>query len=198
MTCLARCVRPYAVTFTYLGMRKVMLHRSINTLADPTDHETLVVLPAVELAPPMSKERLLDLVAVRVELETAAIALAAVRASDEQLARLRDMHVQAEAFLGDDFRLGPANRRLHLALVRASDNAILAMLMETLMEAFEVAEQHILSHRGEHEHDHRDHARLLQALTRRDPGTAGELMRLHLAQLYEAVARWEEELDLGW
>jgi DNA-binding FadR family transcriptional regulator len=132
-----------------------------------------------------------DLAEARLALETTASRLASERATEEDLARLR------EAIDGPIApSAGPAALSLdfHTTLVRAAHNdALLAMFMATrslIQEAFDTlhARQPDMAIAAREAH-----TRLYDAIARRDGDTATRIMRDHLYEFAERAERAQRE-----
>jgi GntR family transcriptional repressor for pyruvate dehydrogenase complex len=129
-----------------------------------------------------------DLLEVRRLLEMETAALAAQRASDEDLAALeaavatmRDPKVSMEEYISGDLQF-------HLALAAATHNAVLWALVESLRSVLHDAIAATYGVDGRTERRLRHHEGILEAVRRRDPAAAREAMALHL-QDTEAMLR---------
>jgi GntR family transcriptional repressor for pyruvate dehydrogenase complex len=118
-----------------------------------------------------------------VEVQTAA--LAALEATDEQIAAMRDILAdmdKEERAEGNAEWI--ADRDFHLAIARASQNAVLAMMVEAM---WDLRRRSPLSHemleriaRAGQTPRIADHHRILEAIEKRDPTAARRAMRAHL------------------
>lgn len=150
-----------------------------------------LLLPNPLFATKVTKKLLLDLVEARIQIETRAIGLAAVHASEVDLMRMEALLAEAEAYIGDDARLAAANRTFHQEIAVASGNAILAQLQDVLACTFQQEQQTLISLYGSHEEDFREHEGLLRMLLIRDASLARERMKAHFNGLHQAVLRWD-------
>lgn len=139
----------------------------------------------------VSKKLLLDLVEARIPIETRAVALAAVHATDEHLAELDSLLAQDEAAIGDDVALSEVNMAFHHEIAVASGNAVLAQLQEVLATLFQKEQRVILDLYGSREQDHREHEGLLDAIRQRDAALAEQRMRDHLGGVRDVVLQWD-------
>ena len=135
-----------------------------------------------------------DLVAVRRILEPAATALAAIKATDEELAAIRS-HLppeltpeQAEAHVQMDYEF-------HHAIARASGNPLLAVLLDGL--AAPTVRMRVwrgMTLPGVLDRTLHEHQAILDALEARDPDLAHAAATMHVA----AVETWVRGLEPGW
>lgn len=130
-----------------------------------------------------------DLLEVRRLLETETAALAAQRATDEDLAALeaavatmRDTRVSMDAYIAGDLQF-------HLTLAAATHNAVLWALAESLRTVLHDAIAATYAMDGRTERRLRHHERILEAVRRRDPAAAREAMVLHLQDTEEMLRR---------
>lgn len=147
-----------------------------------------------------------DLTEARILFEGEAIALAAVTISDVQLAELET--ILAEMAQDDPGAVMDADRRFHLAIAAATDNAAIRGVVEYLWDLrarsplsaniFDRAKQGGVTPRVD------EHRPMLEALRAHDPDAARGAMRAHLrtvvddlleATELEVMARARSELD---
>ncbi|MDF7774941.1 FadR/GntR family transcriptional regulator [Sphingomonas sp. AOB5] len=147
-----------------------------------------------------------DLTEARILFEGEAIALAAVTISDEQLAELQG--ILEEMGQDDEAAVMDADRRFHLAIASATDNAAIRGVVEYLWELraksplsaniFARAKKGGITPRIE------EHRPMVEALRARDPEAARNAMRAHLrtvvddlleATELEAMERARNEID---
>ena len=142
----------------------------------------------------VSQKLLLDLIEARIPIETRAVALAAVHATDEHLARMAELLSDAEGALDDDVRLSEVNMEFHHEIAVASGNTVLAQLQEVLATLFQKEQRVILDIYGSRERDHDEHEGLLDAIRRRDPVLAEARMQDHLGGVRNVVLQWDPTL----
>jgi GntR family transcriptional repressor for pyruvate dehydrogenase complex len=123
--------------------------------------------------------KLEDVWAVRMPLETAIAALAAQNREEEHLVRLE----KAQKVLGSARRSleahAKADLEFHSILAEASGNPVFAVVLAPIQELLIASRRRTLGRYGSqlaHEH----HAKILQAVTDRDPDRAAREMRAHL------------------
>jgi GntR family transcriptional repressor for pyruvate dehydrogenase complex len=125
------------------------------------------------------------LVEVREILEPEIAALAAVRATDQDLATLKEaLDVMDNAGRDSDAYI-EADLDFHLALAEAAANPIVLSLIDSIVVL--LREQRLLIFRveGGPERGQHHHRRILEAIERHDPQGARAAMQAHLSQVRE-------------
>jgi DNA-binding FadR family transcriptional regulator len=124
-----------------------------------------------------------ELVEVREILEPEIAALAAVRATDADIAELQaavetmDTHLEeADAFIA-------ADNHFHQILANATNNNLILTLIHPIMELLSEQRKQIFGVEGGPQRGQQYHKLLLDAVVRRDPDAAREAMRAHLRQV---------------
>lgn len=138
----------------------------------------------------------IELVEVREILEPEIAAMAAIRASDEDIANLRaeveamDEHVnEADAFIA-------ADNRFHQILANATDNKLILALIHPIVELLSEQRKQIFNVHGGPQRGQEHHKTLLDAVSRHDPDAARDAMRAHLRQVgADASAALEQAAD---
>jgi GntR family transcriptional repressor for pyruvate dehydrogenase complex len=115
------------------------------------------------------------------ELETAA--LAALRASDDQIAAMREAVATMDAALGDAETFIEGDLDFHLALAEASQNSLIPALIDSIVDLLREQRMAIFRVAGGPQRGQYHHQRILAAVTRHDPQGAREAMRAHLQQV---------------
>lgn len=125
----------------------------------------------------------IELVEVREILEPEIAALAAVRATDDDIAALRaavetmDAHVEeADAFIA-------ADNRFHQILANATNNNLILTLIHPIMELLSEQRKHIFGVHGGPQRGQQHHKLLLDAVIHHDPDAARAAMQAHLRQV---------------
>lgn len=125
----------------------------------------------------------IELVEVREILEPEIAALAAVRATDDDIVALRaavetmDAHVEeADAFIA-------ADNRFHQILANATNNNLILTLIHPIMELLSEQRKHIFGVQGGPQRGQQHHKLLLDAVIRHDPDAARAAMQAHLRQV---------------
>lgn len=130
---------------------------------------------------------------VRSGLEVQAATLAAVRGSEEDLEDLRS-HLEAmEASLDDLPGFVQADARFHLRVARASGNAALSDLLQTIRSLLRVWVERHLRDREQAATAAREHRAVYEAIAARDPAAAERAMRDHMVTAGRRVERALEE-----
>lgn len=141
------------------------------------------------LARLMEKETTRELLEARRLLEPAIAALAAQRATAEDLAEVERLLHRIEELMHRGEPTYQASATFHHRLAQAAKNAVLIRFMESIMS--------LMAHRGEQiEHDGdflkwelASHWEVFRAVRSRDPEQAAEVMRQHLVESAEAYLR---------
>ncbi len=123
-----------------------------------------------------------NLVETREILEPEIAALAAERATDEDYAALRECISTMDAALNDPDAFIEADLNFHLALARATQNALIPTLIDPIVGLLREHRKRIFLANGAPRGQYH-HKRILQAVLRRDPPAARLAMRAHLEQV---------------
>jgi GntR family transcriptional repressor for pyruvate dehydrogenase complex len=125
------------------------------------------------------------LVEVREILEPEIAALAAVRATDQDLAAMRDaLEVMDHAGRDSDAFI-EADLDFHLALAEAAANPIVLSLIDSIVGLLREQRLRIFRIGGGPERGQHHHKRILEAIERNDPQGARAAMQSHLFQVRE-------------
>jgi GntR family transcriptional regulator, transcriptional repressor for pyruvate dehydrogenase complex len=122
---------------------------------------------------------LLHLIEVRRQLETAIAALAAVRATPEQMAAMEEMNRRLAGPGSLDQRID-ADLRFHALLAEATQNPVFGVLLEPLAHLMRLSRKATLGRTGA-ERAVAGHREILSAIRRGDPEAARQAMFDHLA-----------------
>jgi DNA-binding FadR family transcriptional regulator len=143
-----------------------------------------------------------ELTEARLLFESEAAALAAKHISEETLQRLSDL---VETMSKDDPQFSEASqqadREFHLIIAKASGNAVVQYVVESLWkirtEVPEVREVHAaICAVEEAANRHTEHSDVVKALRQRDPAAAREAMRAHFRGLLGSMIDVTEEKEL--
>lgn len=126
-----------------------------------------------------------NLVEVRELLEPEIAALAAARASEENIATLRAAVAAMDAALDDPETFIEADLDLHLALAEAAHNTLIPALIDPIVDLLREQRARIFRVAGGPQRGQFHHKRILDAVARHDPEAAREAMRAHLRQVRE-------------
>ena len=129
---------------------------------------------------------------IRVPIEVQAAGLAALRASDEAIGRLRDICDEHERCIaaGDLQSAGAADLEFHDQLARLAGNPLLLAMYQTLAEVLKEVRTPALHSAEVAESGLRAHRWLLECIAARDPAAARGAMERHLS---EAERIWRGE-----
>ncbi|ANQ83828.1 GntR family transcriptional regulator [Azoarcus olearius] len=116
------------------------------------------------------------------------------RASDADLARLRDIHatLEAAAAAQDIDRFFEANQAFHHVLQQIADNRWLLQVIEDLRKVIKLSRHHSLFSEGRLEQSLAEHREILEAVLARDPDAAETRMRRHIHSGRAALSRIAE------
>lgn len=125
---------------------------------------------------------LLELLELRRLIETGASALAAVRASEDDIARMNAELERMEATVGDVERFTDGDIAFHDALLAATGNHLLTRLIDMIGPVLRFGRMISLERRADGPIDsQRGHRRILEAVRAGDPEAARLAMREHLS-----------------
>lgn len=129
-----------------------------------------------------------DLLEVRPHIEIPAAGLAALRRTDDQLARLQGLVEQMEAETDPDKWTG-LDSAFHLLLAEASGNAVFAEVVGAIRSAL-TAQSALLNRHLQHRRTESDaeHRSIAVAVARASSVEAEDAMSFHLDQVTDAVA----------
>ena len=125
----------------------------------------------------------IELVEVREILEPEIAALAAVRATDEDIAALRAAVETMDAHLEEADAFIAADNRFHQILANATNNNLILTLIHPIMELLSEQRKHIFGVQGGPQRGQQHHKLLLDAVIRHDPDAARVAMQAHLRQV---------------
>lgn len=125
------------------------------------------------------------LVEVRSILEPEIAGLAATRASEEDLATMREAVEVMDKAMGDPEAYIEADLDFHLALAEAADNPIILSLIDSIVGILREQRMRIFKVEGGPERGQYHHRQILKAVEERDTEGAREAMRAHLQQVRE-------------
>lgn len=134
-----------------------------------------------------TEKDLADVCETRMIVETELAALAADRATPDDLTALERLLAQGGESLKENRTLySRVDLDFHLAIAKASDNKLLALLLadiRSLLEEWITKSQELP---GLMENAHQQHSRILKGIRERDPHTARREMRAHLETFQRA------------
>ncbi|MGQ9584533.1 MAG: FadR/GntR family transcriptional regulator [Anaerolineae bacterium] len=119
----------------------------------------------------------------RTIIETTLTALAAERATQEDLAEINAALAEMQAHMHDDTAFARADLRFHLAVARASKNDILAQMYYLTRSLLEKMVRQVISHPGVKERAVARQIEMAKAIEERDPIRAQEVSKQHTADI---------------
>ena len=128
-----------------------------------------------------------NLVEVREILETEIAALAAARATDDEIAAMREAIRVMDVSLSDADAYIAADNQFHQALAKATQNSLILILIDSIVNPLSEQRKHIFAVDGGPQRGQFHHRRILESIIRRNPENARAAMRAHLQQVREDV-----------
>jgi GntR family transcriptional repressor for pyruvate dehydrogenase complex len=129
-----------------------------------------------------------NLVEVRTILETEIAALAAARATEKEIAAMREAIRVMDESLDNADRFITADNSFHEALAQATQNALILILLNAIVNLLSEQRKQIFEVEGGPQRGQLHHRRILECIVRRDPEAARAAMRSHLFQVREDVS----------
>jgi GntR family transcriptional repressor for pyruvate dehydrogenase complex len=134
---------------------------------------------------------------VREILEPEIAALAAVRATDQDLAAMREALDVMESARQDSDAFIEADLDFHLALAEAAANPIVLSLIDSIVGLLREQRLRIFRIPGGPECGQHHHKRILEAIQRHDPQEARVAMQAHLSQVREDSSKTQGNQTSG-
>jgi GntR family transcriptional regulator, transcriptional repressor for pyruvate dehydrogenase complex len=128
-----------------------------------------------------------NLVEVREILEPEIAALAAARATGEQITALREAISVMDASLHNADAYIAADNDFHRALAKGTQNELILALVDSIVDLLSEQRKLIFSVNGGPERGQIHHKRLLEAVVQHDPEAARRAMHAHLKQVSDDV-----------
>lgn len=172
------------------GRGTVVLGREEWDVLDP-------VILSFEMEGRESKRLFNDLMEVRLALECQMAEQAALRASDEQLARMGDLLnlTRERTHLPDEYV--DLDVLFHEMISQAADNRIIAAVMQGLHAPLRQHRRVSTRFPGSTEMAQRSHEQIFDRLRQRDPAGAHQAMRAHLDNVWQQWRAMASDLDSG-
>ncbi len=147
-------------------------------------------------------DELVDVLIARRAIESETAALAAERATPEEVQNLRDIIQEQQDVLDTGASAIKQNTDFHLTVAHASKNKVLVAALDLIyshpdvMRAFEYVRARVGSEMVE------DHRRILQEISRQRPGGARNAMVKHMTNVIDDIGKYlrdwgEQEADTG-
>jgi GntR family transcriptional regulator, transcriptional repressor for pyruvate dehydrogenase complex len=128
-----------------------------------------------------------NLVEVREIIEPGIAALAAVRATEEEITAMREAVRVMDANLNEADAFIAADNDFHRALAKGTQNALILTLVDSIVDLLSEQRKQIFSLSGAPERGQIHHKRILDSVVQHDAEAAREAMRAHLQQVREDV-----------
>jgi GntR family transcriptional repressor for pyruvate dehydrogenase complex len=132
---------------------------------------------------------LLELLDARLLIEPRLADMTARNAGGGEIAELQQILDRAEEYLGgdNDEMLNRTNMGFHRAVAKFSGNAILAQIVESLIELYSFEQLAIISFYNDRLGDHQEHLDILAGIREGDAGRVRELMHRHISGVRSTV-----------
>jgi DNA-binding FadR family transcriptional regulator len=128
-----------------------------------------------------------DLIEVREILEPEIAALAAVRAGSEDIQSMEEAVIAMDQAMDDPDMYIEADLDFHLALAQGSNNALIPVLIDSLVELLREHRIRAASVKGGLERGQPYHKIIIEAVKRNDAKSARDSMRAHLDQIRKDI-----------
>jgi GntR family transcriptional regulator, transcriptional repressor for pyruvate dehydrogenase complex len=133
-----------------------------------------------------------NLVEVREILEIEIAALAAARATEKEIAAMREAVKIMDESLDDADAFIAADNHFHEALAQATQNTLIFILVNSIVNLLSEQRKQIFDVEGGPQRGQIHHKRVLESVIRRDPQAARDAMRSHLRQVREDVGQFRQ------
>ncbi|MEU7741223.1 FCD domain-containing protein [Nonomuraea sp. NPDC049158] len=136
----------------------------------------------------MHAAQLLELLGARIVIEPPLAAMAAARATGEELVALqRVLEAAARHLRGQDAELHDTNMTFHRATARLAGNNVLHEVVDSLLTVHGPEQREILQIFDDRRRDYDEHLAILEAIEARDAAAAEERMRAHLVDVKTVI-----------
>jgi GntR family transcriptional repressor for pyruvate dehydrogenase complex len=157
--------------------------------------QSLGLLGVVEILPRviewglfLGERRIMDLVEARQQIEISLAGLAARRRSDDDVARLEELHALMDA-APDAKAFVELDVEFHSAIGRAARNGALADMLSSITSLLRVWMGRSLQAAGETSSSNAEHRAIVDAIAGKDPRAAQSAMRRHLRNAEKRLRR---------
>jgi len=132
---------------------------------------------------------MLELLDARLLIEPYLAEMAAKNANEVEIVELERLLGKAEEYLGgnNDEMLNRTNMSFHRAIANFAGNAILAQVVESLIELYSFEQLAIISFYNDRRGDHQEHLNILSGIRERNAGRVRELMHGHISGVRSTV-----------
>jgi GntR family transcriptional repressor for pyruvate dehydrogenase complex len=136
----------------------------------------------------MHAAQLLELLGARIVIEPPLAAMAAARATGEELVVLqRVLEAAARHLRGQDAELHDTNMTFHRATARLAGNSVLHEVVDSLLTVHGPEQREILQLFDDRRRDYDEHLAILEAIEAHDAAAAEERMRAHLVDVKTVI-----------
>jgi GntR family galactonate operon transcriptional repressor len=138
-----------------------------------------------------------NLAEVRYYIEPAATRLAAERATEEEIAILKEAYKQMEAHVVHSEAFIAADMQFHFVILAACHNEILEQLSSTIGEALEISRKVTVELPGSSEAHLPLHEAVVEAIRKRDTDAAENAMKKLIERVQSDIDRFLRQEDIG-
>jgi GntR family transcriptional repressor for pyruvate dehydrogenase complex len=135
------------------------------------------------------RELVAELLDVRLMIEPPLAARAAVNATDEELARLKEILRRQEQKLRRGEQTIEEDSEFHYGIALAARNSVVLRVLDVLMDLLRESRARSLQVPGRPERSYAGHKRILRAIQRRDAAAAEAAVRNHLKEIERVIVR---------
>lgn len=149
-----------------------------------TDSTSMVMRHSLDMLVRVGHETgVKDLIEVREILEPEIAALAAVRASDEDILAMEEAVNAMEMAMDDTETFIEADLDFHLALAQGADNTLIPVLIDTLVDLLREHRKRAAGVKGGLQRGQAYHKLILEAIRNNNADAARDAMQAHLVQV---------------
>jgi GntR family transcriptional repressor for pyruvate dehydrogenase complex len=153
-----------------------------------TDYTSTTVRHSIDLLVKIGKtDGVSALVEVREILEPEIAALAAIRANEEDLTIMQEAIDAMDEAIDNPDNYIEADLDFHLALAQATNNALIPVLIDSLVDLLREHRIRAASVEGGLERGQTYHKTIIDTIRRKDPDAARDAMRAHLQQVRKEI-----------
>ena len=136
-----------------------------------------------------------NLAEVRLVIEPAATRLAAIRATEEQIALIKEAYAQMEAHVVHSEAFIAADMQFHYGILDACHNEILEQISYTIGEALEISRKVTVEVPGSSAAHLPLHKAVVEAISERDGDAAEDAMKALIERVQSDIERFFQEPD---
>lgn len=185
-------LREALATMAVLRVVEIRPHSGIylRNVSAESSFENMVLLEQAGASPDAAE--ILEMIEVREPLEKEAMRLACERRTDEDLDTLRALLEEERQALREGLNTFGHDQRFHLRVIESAHNTVLLRLLNAFYQLGARRRSVFFASRGRARESAAEHARIFDAIARRDTDTATALIQKHVqrARLY-----WSEVFD---